>query len=234
VLVTFIACAAWLLASPSLETAGREPIPSGAADLRNGRDLFFAGSCGTCHASPGEESPFTLGGGRAIRAPIGTLYAPNISPDPQYGIGSWTASQFLRALRAGVSPDSRHYYPVFPYTSFQRMSASDVRDLFAFVNTLPTVASRPPQHDIPFPFSVRRAIGWWKLAFLDGQPFRPEPGRSRSWNRGAYLVEAALRRMPQPAQLCGRHSPRTSASLAVRTRKSRRRGSPTSPSTSEG
>jgi mono/diheme cytochrome c family protein len=130
----------WLLTSPALQTPWLTSVPTGDPDLANGRNLFFAGNCGSCHATPNQESPFRLGGGSTIQSRVGIFYASNISPHPEYGIGSWTLQQFIRALRAGVSPDGRHYYPAFPYTSFQRMSVSDIRDLFSFMQTLPPIA----------------------------------------------------------------------------------------------
>jgi mono/diheme cytochrome c family protein len=181
----------WYLTNPARQSAGLEPIPPGEPDLKNGETLFFAGGCASCHAVPEQEDKLRLGGGYPLQSPFGTFYVPNISPHPQDGIGSWTPEQFVRAMRAGVSPDGRHYYPSFPYAAYQRMSAADLRDLFAFIKTLPAVEGRVRDHDLPFPYSVRRGIGLWKLAFLDGEAFRPDPSKGESWNRGAYLVEGA-------------------------------------------
>ena len=189
VLAALGGAAFWFLTSPDRQSAGLEPIPQGDPDLANGETVFYAGGCTSCHAVPEHEDKLRLGGGYPLRSPYGTFYVPNISPHPRDGIGSWTAEQFARAMRAGVSPDGRHYYPSFPYTSYQRMSAADLRDLFAFIKTLPPVEGRVRDHDLPFPYSVRRGLGLWKLAFLDGELFRPDPARSASWNRGAYLAE---------------------------------------------
>lgn len=180
----------WLLTSPSLSRAGLEPVPAGALDLANGARVFYAGGCSSCHATPDQDDKTRLGGGYPLRSPFGTFYVPNLSPHPQDGIGSWTPAQFLRAMRGGVSPDGRHYYPSFPYTSYQRMSATDARDLFGFLNTLPAIEGRARDHDLPFPYNVRRGLGLWKLAFLDGEAFAPDPEKSPSLNRGAYLIEA--------------------------------------------
>ncbi|HEX2136780.1 MAG TPA: cytochrome c [Microvirga sp.] len=169
---------------------GETPVPADhVADLANGRVLFFAGGCSQCHASPGQDDPMRLGGGYALRSPFGTFHVPNISPHGRDGLGSWSPAEFVRAMREGTSPRGRHYYPAFPYTSYQRMTAPDLLDLFAFLKTLPAVEGRAPDHDLPFPFAIRRGVGLWKLAFLDGRVFTPDPGRSASWNRGAYLVE---------------------------------------------
>jgi mono/diheme cytochrome c family protein len=179
----------WLLTSPSLSQAGTEPIPPGEPNLENGRVLYAAGGCNSCHATPNQPDKNRLGGGLELHSPFGTFVVPNISPHPRDGIGSWTPAQFLRAMRGGVAPDGRHYYPSFPYTSYQRMPAADVRDLFAYMQTLPPVEGRTADHRLPFPFNVRRGLGLWKLAVLDGRAFAPDPGRSASWNRGAYLTE---------------------------------------------
>ena len=179
----------WFLTSPDRQTSGLEPIPAGEANLANGRTLFYAGGCISCHAVPEDQDKTRLGGGYALRSPFGTFYVPNISPHPQDGIGSWTPAQFVRAMRDGVSPDGRHYYPAFPYTSYQRMSVTDLRDLFGFLRTLPSVEGRAREHELPFPFNIRRGLGLWKAAFLDGRAFAPDPSKSATWNRGAYLVE---------------------------------------------
>jgi len=179
----------WLLTSPSLQRAGLEPIPPGQPDLANGRTMYFAGGCASCHATPAQDDRTRLGGGFALTSAFGTFYAPNISPHPDDGIGRWTPEQFLRAMRAGVAPDGRHYYPSFPYTAYQRMNAADLRDMFAFLKTLPPVEGRARSHDLPFLFTMRRGLGLWKLLYLDGQAFTADAAKSASWNRGAYLVD---------------------------------------------
>lgn len=179
----------WALTSPGWQDAGLEPVPPGEPNLANGQTLFYAGGCTSCHAVPNQDDKLRLGGGYGLKSPFGTFYVPNISPHPRDGIGSWSVAQFVRAMRGGVSPDGRHYYPAFPYTSYQRMGVADLRDMFAFIRTLPAVEGRARDHDLPFPFTVRRGLGLWKLAFLDGKPFAPDAGAGASRNRGAYLVE---------------------------------------------
>jgi mono/diheme cytochrome c family protein len=191
----------WFLTSPDRDTTGLEPVAEGPPDLANGQVVFHASGCESCHATPGQDDKTRLGGGAPLRSPFGTFYPPNISPHKEDGIGSWTLAQFQRAMRGGVSPDGTHLYPAFPYTSYQRMTATDLRDLFGFIMTLPAVAGRTRDHDLPFPLTIRRGIGLWKLAFLDGAVFRPDPARDATWNRGAYLVEG-------PGHCAECHSPR--------------------------
>jgi mono/diheme cytochrome c family protein len=175
-------------------------LPVRTPDLANGRTMFLVGGCASCHAGSNEDR-MRLGGGRALRSPFGTFYAPNISPDPQDGIGGWSEADFVTAMWKGTSPDGRHYYPACPYPSYQRMRLDDVRDLYAYLRTVPAVAGRARDHDLPFPFNIRRVVGGWKVLYLDGAPFRPDPSKSDRWNRGAYLVNG-------PGHCAECHSPR--------------------------
>ena len=163
-------------------------LPPYRPDVANGQAMFNAGGCSSCHAVPNQPDRLKLGGGLAIPSPFGTFYAPNISPDPNDGIGRWSESDFVTAVMKGTSPLGAHYYPAFPYASYQRARIEDVRDLFAYMKTLAPVTGRARDHDMPFPFNIRRTVGIWKLLFLDGKPFVPDSAHSPSWNRGAYLV----------------------------------------------
>lgn len=178
----------WVLSAPQTIAAGE--LPSGSGDPVKGKSVFYAAGCASCHAAPdakGDEK-FKLGGGLGLKTPFGTFYAPNISPDKTHGIGGWTNAQFVNAVMRGVAPDGRHYYPSFPYMSYQRMKISDVVDLKAFIDTLPPVTNDAPPHDLPLPLRVRRGLGLWKLLFMDNAPFTPIPGADEQVNRGAYLV----------------------------------------------
>lgn len=174
----------WLTApvAPALEATPRMP------DLANGQELFNAGGCSSCHAVPNQPDRLRLGGGLPIGSPFGTFYAPNISPDAADGIGRWSDADFVNAVIRGVSPEGAHYFPAFPYTSYQRAKVEDVRDLFAYLKTLPAVPGKVRDHDVPFPFNIRRNVGIWKLLFMDGKPFAADATRSAQWNRGSYLV----------------------------------------------
>ena len=175
----------WVLTAPV--TVSASALPSHTPDLVNGRTMFLAGGCASCHASDKDDLT-RLGGGFVLKTAFGTFYPPNISPDPRDGIGEWTEAQFVTALLKGTTPNGRHYYPVFPISSYQRMSLHDVRDLFAYLKTLPAVQGKVRDHDLPFPFNFRRTVGVWKLLFIDGKPFQTDPTKSAQWNRGAYLV----------------------------------------------
>lgn len=158
-------------------------------DVENGRVLFAAGGCASCHATPGQEERTRLGGGLALESPFGTFHAPNISPHTRDGIGNWGVKDFVDAMAAGVSPAGQHYYPSFPYTSYRLMPPRALADLFAYIRTLPAVEGRAPAHDLAFPFNIRRVVGGWKLLFFENGSYRPDPSKSEEWNRGRYLVE---------------------------------------------
>jgi mono/diheme cytochrome c family protein len=177
----------WWLTSPPMALAVSGPY---APNLANGLTTFNAGGCSSCHAVPDQPDRTRLGGGLAIPSPFGTFYAPNISPDRSDGIGRWSEADFVTAVTKGTSPAGTHYFPAFPYTTYQHAKLTDLRDLFAYLTTLPPVSGKAPDHQLPFPFNIRRNVGIWKLLFLDGKPFTPDPARSDQWNRGAYLVNS--------------------------------------------
>jgi mono/diheme cytochrome c family protein len=207
VLALLAGAAFWLLTSPALTRGGALALPAGEADLANGEVMFNAGGCVSCHAAPGQDDRLNLAGGLALSSPYGTFNIPNISPHPD-GIGGWSLVDFVRAMREGVSPQGLHYYPSFPYTSYQRMRVEDLRDLFAYIMSLEPVAGVGRGHDLAFPYNLRRGIGLWKLVYLDGEEFAPDPARSESWNRGAYLVEG-------PSHCAECHSTRNFAGAIV-------------------
>ena len=127
--------------------------------------MFFAGGCASCHAVPKQPDKTKLGGGLALGSPFGTFYVPNISSDPKDGIGGWSEAQFVTAMTKGTSPSGEHLFPAFPYPSYQHMTFDDVRDLFAFLKTLPAVQGRVRDHDVRFPFNIRRTLASGSCCF---------------------------------------------------------------------
>ena len=164
--------------------------------------MFYAGGCASCHAVPKQPDKTKLGGGLALGSPFGTFYVPNISPDPKDGIGGWSEAQFVTAMTKGTSPSGEHLFPAFPYPSYQHMTFDDVRDLFAFLKTLPAVQGRVRDHDVRFPFNIRRTLGLLEAVVPRRQAVRARPVANRpQWNRGAYLVNG-------PGHCAECHSPR--------------------------
>jgi mono/diheme cytochrome c family protein len=193
----------WLLTLPA--TVPASALPAYTPNVDNGRTMFNAGGCASCHATPAGEPDkmdrTRLGGGLGLKSPFGTFYVPNISPDPSDGIGEWSEANFVTALWKGTSPWGKNLFPAFPYTSYQNMALADMRDLFAYLKTLSPVTGRTRRHDLMFPFNLRRLVGVWKLLFLHDGTFAPDPSQSAQWSRGAYLVNG-------PGHCAECHSPR--------------------------
>ena len=166
------------------------PAPA-MADLANGEHMYRIGGCAACHALPGDEAKERdlLGGGRELETPFGLFRMPNISPDPAAGIGAWSEQDFVRAMKYGVSPDGRHYYPAFPYVSYARMRTTDVLDLWAWLQSLPPVENEAAAHQLTFPWNLRRGIGLWKRFYLDGSPVVTVDESDAALLRGRYLSE---------------------------------------------
>jgi len=155
-----------------------------------GETVFWAGGCASCHAAEDAtgEARLLLSGGQAFPSAFGTFRAPNLSPSPD-GIGGWTLAQFLTAMQNGISPEGRHYYPAFPYTAYRLAERQDLADLFAFLQTLPESDAASLPHEVGFPFSIRRAVGFWNLLYL-GDTFVVQGELSEQEQRGRYLAEA--------------------------------------------
>ena len=204
-----ILAAGWVLTVPLMP---RITLTAYNPDLANGRTMFLIGGCSSCHAVPKQDDATRLGGGLALPTAFGTFHVPNISSDAKDGIGRWSEAQFIAAMRYGISPLGEHLYPAFPYTSYQTMRTEDLRDLFAYLKTLPAVPGVAPDHALKFPFNVRRMVGLWKLLFLDDAPFKPDAAQSPQWNRGAYLVNA-------PGHCAECHSPRNLLGAVIASRR---------------
>jgi mono/diheme cytochrome c family protein len=191
--------AAFLLALLSVPGSALAQTPNAGdkPDVERGRYLYTAGGCASCHAAPATSKcdepkiadEFKPIGGRCLKTGFGTFYVPNITPDKTVGLGGWTAENFIKAMTKGVAPSGSSLYPAFPYTSYQRMPRKDLLDLWAFLQSLEPISSNVPKHDLHFPYNIRAGLFFWKLIYLDGKTFKPDPAKSDQINRGAYLVE---------------------------------------------
>ena len=157
----------------------------GAALVERGRYLAIAGNCAGCHTPPGGPA---YAGGLGIPTPFGVVFAGNLTPDPQTGLGRWSSHDFWRALHNGRSRDGHLLYPAFPYTHFTRITRADSDALFAHLQAVPaaTLANRP--HELAFPYSTQLALAVWRALYFKPGAEPADPGQSAEWNRGAYLV----------------------------------------------
>jgi mono/diheme cytochrome c family protein len=180
--------------------ADQRPSEQDFAQIERGRYLTAVADCTACHTSTDSQDQFA--GGRAIETPFGKVLAANITPDRETGIGNWTDSQFDAAVRMGRLPDGSRLYPAMPFPYYTRMTQADVRAIRAYLNTLPPVHHEVHSNQLPFPFSVRASMWVWDSLYFNPGPYKPDPGKSAQWNRGAYLVRG-------PGHCAACHSPKT-------------------------
>lgn len=157
--------------------------------LEQGRQVFLASNCQTCHTDS-DNGGKPLAGGRALKSEFGTYYSPNITPDKETGIGNWSDEDFVRALRDGVSPDGRYYYPSFPFTSYTKMRRDDMLALKAYLFSQPAVNRQNRTHMLPFYMRIVPSAKIWSKSYFQPGEYQGDPERSAQWNRGGYLVEA--------------------------------------------
>jgi mono/diheme cytochrome c family protein len=179
----------WFLARP-------QPLSAAAvADLKgdvvHGEEVFWAAGCASCHAAADakDDAELILSGGQRFPSAFGTFVAPNISQDPDQGIGKWSLLDLANAITRGVSPEGEHYYPALPYAAYAKMDMQDVADLYAFLKTLPADPTPSQPHELGFPFNIRQSIGVWKLMFLKKDWVLPG-NLTPTAARGRYIAEA--------------------------------------------
>jgi mono/diheme cytochrome c family protein len=179
---------AWAERYSALPPTSGPPAPSSfaRASIEHGAELAALGNCGACHTRAGGA---TYAGGLPIETPFGTIYATNITPDAETGIGRWSEAAFRRAMHEGVDRGGHYLYPAFPYDHFTRVTDEDIRDLYAFLMTREPVNATAPKNRLPFPLNVRLLVAGWNLLFLERGVFRADATKSAEWNRGAYLAE---------------------------------------------
>lgn len=208
--VAGLTLAAW---RPTLPAGGPESAETAPDRVRQGAVLASLGYCASCHTAEGGR-PYA--GGRGVATPFGTIYATNITPDPETGLGRWTLAAFARAMREGVDREGRHLYPAFPYTHYAGLTDADIAALYAFVMTREPVRTEAKANDLPFPLTWRPLLAAWKLLFvreprIPGTTAPADPRRDPEWHRGAYLAEAVSH--------CGAcHTPRNRLGAEIRSR----------------
>jgi nicotinate dehydrogenase subunit B len=157
-----------------------------AATIARGKELAGLGACAVCHTS---EHGALNTGGRPLETPFGTIYATNITPDVDTGIGAWSYPAFERAMREGIHRDGRHLYPAFPYTHFAKADDADLQALYAYLMAQTPVRAETPDNTLTFPFNLRPLLAGWNALFHQASAFQSDPAKSETWNRGAYLIE---------------------------------------------
>ncbi len=179
-------------AAPAIRSAGHSAPDTGhsvnAVQVQRGAYLARIGNCAQCHTRRGGP---TYAGGDALQTPFGQVYAGNITPHASAGIGAWTAADFWRSLHHGIAPNGRVLNPAFPYTSYTRVSRVDSDALFAYLQTIPPIATPNKAHAVSWPLGSQTAITAWRLLHFSAM----DPADASADNatpsarRGAYLVQ---------------------------------------------
>lgn len=180
---------AWLVTAP--KPRDMAPYAGLTGDAANGERVFWASGCASCHAAPGAKDAdmLVLAGGERFASGFGTFIAPNISTDPEFGMGGWTLDQFVHSIQDGISPQGAHYYPAMPYPAYAKMEPQDVVDLKTYMDALPASTTPNLPHEVGFPFNIRRSLGGWKLLFAD-RGYVIDGDLTPEVARGRYIVES--------------------------------------------
>jgi len=169
--------------------------------VKQGEYIYRAAGCYGCHTDTKQHGQ-PLAGGHALVTPFGTFYTPNITSDPETGIGRWSEQDFQRALREGRNPAGDNYYPSFPYPSYTKLTDDDLHALWTYLKIQPPVQQANRKHKLKWFARSRSFVGTWKGLYFTSGAYRPDAEKSVTWNRGAYLAEAAAH--------CGEcHTPRS-------------------------
>ena len=178
ILVGFVLCSAFVLPRrQGRAVGGGDRQGQGADGNRRLREL------------PYRRSGKAVRRGQAHRTPFGGIYSPNLTPDPDTGLGRWSDEDFVRALRYGVAPDGSRYYPAFPYPNFTKLIRDDILAIRAYLATLAPIRNTAPPPELRWPLNFRALMRGWNYLFFKPGIFQPDQSRSAEWNRGGYLVE---------------------------------------------
>lgn len=187
-------------AAPNNSNVSPEPISLNVLSAQEKRGAYLArlGNCAGCHTAD-PKKPYA--GGRAIETPFGQIYASNLTPNSETGLGAWTADDFYKAMHSGVSKNGDYLYPAFPYTDYTKMSRAEVDDLYSYLKRLPAIAQKTSKPELQFPFNQRPLLAVWRALYFTEGEYQPNTQQSEQWNRGAYLVNG-------PGHCAACHTPR--------------------------
>lgn len=172
----------------SMGVAHRPDVTATPDMVKRGAYLVAAADCVSCHTAAGRE-PFS-GGREFDLGSMGKLYSPNITPDKETGIGTWTDDDFRAAMQLGIAKGGVHLYPAFPFASFTKLTDDDVLAIKAYLFSLKPVHYTPPEDAMSFPYDQRWLMAYWTWLFDSNERFAADSSKSAEWNHGKYLVEA--------------------------------------------
>ncbi len=186
--IVFLLILCWLLLRPEplpvFLGAGSDPIK---VEIQRGEYLVKIAGCANCHTDT-DNNGAPLTGGVKLETPFGIFFGPNITPDRETGIGSWSFSDFARAMHLGKAPAGTRYYPAFPYASYTQIRFDDLRAMYAYLQTRPPVKSHNRPHETPWYINRLLLPVWQALFFRPG--VRQPTGADASLDRGGYIANA--------------------------------------------
>ncbi len=164
--------------------------PSKAKQIEHGEYLAKAGDCIACHTNV-KLNVGQFAGGLPIVSPFGTFYTPNITPDKETGIGTWSEKDFIQAMKNGRHPKGYNYFPSFPFVYFSNVTDEDVKDMYAYFMSIPAIHHQNREHGFPLNLPGARFSLWgWKLLFFfPNEKYQYDKNHDAQWNRGKYLVD---------------------------------------------
>jgi mono/diheme cytochrome c family protein len=186
ILACVLLCTAFAVGEGHAQSEVEPTAQTTPEDIARGKALTDAGDCASCHTAD-PAKPFA--GGKRIDTPFGGIYAPNLTPDRETGLGAWRDDEFYRALRFGVARDGSRYYPAFPYLNFTKLTRQDIFAIRAYLATLTPVSNAPRAPELRWPFNYRVVMRGWNWLFFKPGILMPDQQKSAEWNRGRYLVE---------------------------------------------
>lgn len=163
-------------------------LPGKTELMQRGEYLANISGCRFCHTNRANGGA-NFAGGRRLETPYGSFFTPNITPDKVNGIGKWRLEDFVRALRHGMSPLGTHYFPIFPYASYTRMSTEDIASIFTYLKTIEPARQFNPPHKTKW-YVWRASMRIWKRRYLKTGELVSDPLETAAWNRGNYLAHA--------------------------------------------
>jgi mono/diheme cytochrome c family protein len=196
-LMASVAVSASAVLFPAISSAQSWAGAPGDDAIARGQYLAMIGGCKHCHTADAGD----YAGGVVLGTPFGELVGPNITPDPDTGIGTWTRDDFEGALRQGRQKDGGPLYPAMPYLSFTQMTDQDIDDLWAYFRNVEPVTHEVQVIQLPFPFNIRTGVNAWQVLYFDAHRFEPDAEKSDQINRGRYLAEG-------PVHCTSCHTPR--------------------------
>ncbi len=132
----------------TLTAANCNPSLADNAQIARGKYLATISGCGDCH-TPGyllgkpDMARYVAGSDVGFEIPgLGVFFGPNLTPDKDTGLGSWTDELIIKAFTTGVRPDGRQLAPIMPYMNLASLTPEDAKAIVAFLKSLPPVSSK--------------------------------------------------------------------------------------------